>query len=515
MFALRFLGVGDQATYPVAEGVTCVGRGEDCGVQIRDPRTSRHHAELTVDGAAVTVRDLGSRNGLFVNGQRVTNATLHPGDEVGFASARFALVELPGQTAPALSVASLPTQIIERGRLAESALPEDTRRLQVLYAIAESLASNLQLPEVLSRVLDTLYQLFAYDRCAVVGRTEEGALTLRASRPEQVTEPFSHSIAERVLEQGEALLYDDILGQAPFDLGESIVGLNIHSVLCSPLTYKGRIDGLVYLDRSVPGAYDLEDLALLRSVCAQVAIALENARLYGELQGRFRQTAQELRVTQERLIESERTAALGRLVVAIAHEVRNPLTVIGGLSRRLERGGSLATDLHAATVIREETERLERVMGRVEALVSLPAAAVRPVALAATVEAALRELRTAPARPGRPAELCCGRELEPYPHDPGLTRTALITVLEHACDGPSGSSPITVGVVRRPAEIAIRIAPRGGGGGTGPSDAGPWLPDLALALAQRAMEAQGGEVRLGVPGGDFTAELVWPAACNA
>jgi hypothetical protein len=68
-----------------------LGRSRECDIQLDDPNTSRRHAEVRREGNAWVVADLGSTNGIKVNGQRVAEAELHPGDEVtlGLIRLRF------------------------------------------------------------------------------------------------------------------------------------------------------------------------------------------------------------------------------------------------------------------------------------------------------------------------------------------------------------------------------------------------------------------------------------------
>ncbi|MBI5016526.1 MAG: FHA domain-containing protein [Deltaproteobacteria bacterium] len=483
------------------EGTSLVGRAEDCDVRLDDARVSRHHAVLEVSGGRVAARDLGSRNGLFVNGARVPEGVAGPGDRLSFGPLEF-VVEEERATA-----ASSDTVILERGHLETEVLPTDARRLQTLHTIAEALVGSLRLAELLPEVLDCLQGAFSCDRCAIAGRDDEGRLVRWASRPESSGEAFSRSIAARVLDRGEALLCDDIQGQMPFDLGESVAALNIRSVLCSPLVFRGAVRGLVYLDRSVPGMYDLEDLALLRSISAMVAIALENARLYDELRERYRHAAEDLRAAEARLVETERAAALGHLALAVAHEVRNPVTVIGGLSRRLERGVPEAERTEALEAIREESDRLERMMTRVEALIGLPEAAPMPSPVGPAVAEAVAEAGPLFARRGISLQVRSpGPEASDRAyHDPTLTRIGLAAVLEHAAQalGPGGAVEVRAGPVEGGWVVDVADArcvgcPEGGYG-TEASDAAPepWSLDLGLALAQRAMAAQGGRLRLG------------------
>ena len=77
---------------------TTVGRNDDCDGILDDPTVSRRHAVIELTGGAMTVRDLGSRNGTSVNGRPVVGAVgLHPGDVVSFGAVE-ALVEMPTAT---------------------------------------------------------------------------------------------------------------------------------------------------------------------------------------------------------------------------------------------------------------------------------------------------------------------------------------------------------------------------------------------------------------------------------
>ena len=82
-------------------GTMVVGRDQECEISSSDPRLSRKHAEFRATSSSVMVRDLGSRNGVRVNGKPVTEATLAPGDVVSIAhlSMQF-LDEADGPAAP-------------------------------------------------------------------------------------------------------------------------------------------------------------------------------------------------------------------------------------------------------------------------------------------------------------------------------------------------------------------------------------------------------------------------------
>ena len=75
---------GPQAglTYVLGPGETLVGRGGDCDIFLGDVTVSRHHAKLSVEDDALSIEDLGSTNGTYVNGSRADASDLDAGDEL-------------------------------------------------------------------------------------------------------------------------------------------------------------------------------------------------------------------------------------------------------------------------------------------------------------------------------------------------------------------------------------------------------------------------------------------------
>jgi len=81
--------VGRDREYPLPEGETVIGRGHQCGLRIASDQVSRVHARVRVEPGAVTLEDLGSKNGTRVNGKKLTGpATIADGDEVCLGSWR-------------------------------------------------------------------------------------------------------------------------------------------------------------------------------------------------------------------------------------------------------------------------------------------------------------------------------------------------------------------------------------------------------------------------------------------
>jgi hypothetical protein len=92
IFVLRLVkGMPENAVFAIA-GATRIGRSRECDIFLVDPSVSRNHALLDVRAGNLVVRDAGSTNGTFVNGERVQMRTLRPGDRVAFGKSEM-LVE--------------------------------------------------------------------------------------------------------------------------------------------------------------------------------------------------------------------------------------------------------------------------------------------------------------------------------------------------------------------------------------------------------------------------------------
>jgi signal transduction histidine kinase len=132
-----------------------------------------------------------------------------------------------------------------------------------------------------------------------------------------------------------------------------------------PLIGERQTIGVFGVPRDEAVAYTDREIEIVKTFADQAVIAIENARLFGEVQARTRELAaslDDLRKAQDRLIQSEKLASLGQLTAGIAHEIKNPLNFVNNfsaLSRELV--GELADVIKAALlddVRREEADEL-------------------------------------------------------------------------------------------------------------------------------------------------------------
>jgi pSer/pThr/pTyr-binding forkhead associated (FHA) protein len=88
---LRNTDVASAPLIKLAEGKAKIGRDPTCEIVVADPSVSRFHAELTIRETSISVRDLGSRNGTYVDTERVDEAPLVVGQNLSLGAVRFAV----------------------------------------------------------------------------------------------------------------------------------------------------------------------------------------------------------------------------------------------------------------------------------------------------------------------------------------------------------------------------------------------------------------------------------------
>ncbi len=97
--ALALVSIGPARTqliFRLREGTSVVGRDPDCEIILNSETVSRRHAEVDVSDGIVSVRDLGSRNGTYVDGERVSSGTIQIGHRIQFGTFPFELQDIAG-----------------------------------------------------------------------------------------------------------------------------------------------------------------------------------------------------------------------------------------------------------------------------------------------------------------------------------------------------------------------------------------------------------------------------------
>jgi two-component system NtrC family sensor kinase len=223
-------------------------------------------------------------------------------------------------------------QVIMRMRRSEEALRQRNRELAALNEISRTVASSLDLDQVLVATMQGIREILHIEAGSLVLVDDEtGELVFRKTlSPQQgwitgrTLQP-GEGIVGHVVASGQPYLVNDVTDDPLFlprvDGGS---GFTTRAVVCVPLIARDRVIGAIELINKPSGAFTEADLDLLQTMAGSVAVAVENAQLYAELAD----FATELERSQAQLVQAEKMAAIGRLAASIAHEINNPLQAV-------------------------------------------------------------------------------------------------------------------------------------------------------------------------------------------
>jgi signal transduction histidine kinase len=143
------------------------------------------------------------------------------------------------------------------------------------------------------------------------------------------------SFTGRVFMDGALAHLPDVLLDPEYNFGAVPELGQFRAALAVPLMRDGEVEGVLSLTRPEPGPFSPRQIELVRTFADQAVIAIENARLFTQVQERTRELSlslDELRTAQDRLVQTEKLASLGQLTAGIAHEIKNPLNFVNNFS---------------------------------------------------------------------------------------------------------------------------------------------------------------------------------------
>src|SRR4051812_2713369 len=139
----------------------------------------------------------------------------------------------------------------------------------------------------------------------------------------------------RALLEGKIVHIADVESHPDYTWSEAQRLGSYRTLLSVPMLREGTPIGVLALTRSEPRPFTQKQIELVSTFADQAAIAIENVRLFESLEARTRelgQSLEELRAAQDRLVQTEKLAALGQLTAGVAHEIKNPLNFVNNFS---------------------------------------------------------------------------------------------------------------------------------------------------------------------------------------
>jgi len=275
---------GDRRFRLQQNTVLTAGRELACALPILDPRVSRRHAEVRSASDRIELRDLGSRNGTWINGERIELAYAAVGDVVTFGGVSFTVVDAdqePAASAFRASMDTSPTVLRERTMPARGAVVAEVlgRRLAQLIASAQRLGAVSSVEAMLQTIVDDLFVTFTADRVSVLLPDAAGVLAPRIARDrrgDDFLRAVPRAITEGVVERQVALLTHDARADSR-TAGDSVLIQAVRSAMAAPLIGEGGVTlGVLYVDNMQDThAFTDEDLDYLIAYAGLAAVTAE------------------------------------------------------------------------------------------------------------------------------------------------------------------------------------------------------------------------------------------------
>jgi HD-GYP domain-containing protein (c-di-GMP phosphodiesterase class II)/pSer/pThr/pTyr-binding forkhead associated (FHA) protein len=291
-----------------------IGRQEGLEISLDDASVSRHHAEFRATEYGWVLQDLGSTNGTYVNGNRLTNSpcAVKALDLIRVGSRATFLVEttdaavsparrLTEDSVVVEAVTQKPWEDAVQGLAFDRHhCPRPDDQLQMLIRVSHILGHVQSEKELLTRVLnDAVRTLDAQRGAIVLADGPGGALTLRAlatgrGDPSGRTN-FSKHLAQETFTRGESILCCRVESNPELLLAQSIRDGEMASILCVLLRTPRRRLGVLHLDRSCwQASFTEDDLHLADALAASVSAGIETAMLLNQQKKLYQESVRAL-----------------------------------------------------------------------------------------------------------------------------------------------------------------------------------------------------------------------------
>ncbi len=385
MRLMAFLRDSNGIEIPLKGEVVSIGRSEQNSVVLRHGSVSRIHAEIRLEDHGAILKDLSSRLGTYVNGERVSEVKLERGDEIRFGQAVYryfdaTIAPVRGDTASTSISALLETVRSMRSGLVEKTgsqsafelgeletnlqkaingaemLDREHRRLTTLYEVSGILNEVHEQSMLLEKVIDLAIEVLRAENGFLMLKNQAGDLEIRVARGmdkrdlEEVA--MSRSIARDVAAQGKAVLTANAYEDERYRDQRSVVGLNLRAILCVPMKDRAQqVIGVIYLGSRFT-RFLRDDIDLLEAFSNQAAMAIESMRLIEESK------------------RDEKLSAIGRMASTIIHDLKNPITSVSGWAEMISMNAKDPEVAGWADRILREIDRLVGMTGEILAYAS-------------------------------------------------------------------------------------------------------------------------------------------------
>jgi len=315
-------------------------------VHIRD--AAAEQAYLDRDPLFVTAVDIGGFRAaiavpMFKDGNLVGAIIIMRHEAKPFSDKQIELVEnFAAQAVIAIENARLLNELRQRTDDLSEALEQQTATAEILTVISRSPTDVKPVFEIIgesaaklcdadvsvvSMVDGELIQL-----ASVHGVSAEGVSAVHSAYPMRSD---SETITARTVRSADIVHVPDVLADPLYQNKSVARTAGYRACVGVPMIRDGLVIGTIFLARTKAGAFGSTQIYLLKTFADQAVIAIGNVHLFDAVQARTRELAaslEDLRTTQDRLVQTEKLASLGQLTAGIAHEIKNPLNFVNNFS---------------------------------------------------------------------------------------------------------------------------------------------------------------------------------------
>jgi signal transduction histidine kinase len=220
-------------------------------------------------------------------------------------------------------------------------LAQSIGELRALGEVSQAVNSTLDLETVLSTIVAKAVQLSGTEAGAIYVFDDAGReFHLRATygMNRELIDALTHQhigLDDPNLSRSVPIQVADLSREPSSPVNEVILRAGYRARLVAPLVQGENVVGLLVVRRRAPGAFPQNTVDLIKTFAAQSVLAIQNARLFANVEirtGELARSLKDLRTAQDRLVQTEKLASLGQLTAGIAHEIKNPLNFVNNFS---------------------------------------------------------------------------------------------------------------------------------------------------------------------------------------